>query len=240
MSNKYAHIFAACAVLTATPLAANAANIVTNGSFEGGTFVGGSFGFPTAQQVAPGDSTTLPGWTTSNSELAWSQNGQAGIVSQNGSYNLDLTGFFDSAGSYATVSQTLTTSAGSTYHLSFYGGNYIPQGGVAAAVSATAGSTSQTFLIPPTIIPDAGNSSWTSFGFDFTATAATTVLSFGGANPGASDPTFIGLDNISVEFLHGPVGAVPEPSTWAMMLLGFAGLGFMVHRRKSKPAMFAA
>jgi len=32
------------------------------------------------------------------------------------------------------------------------------------------------------------------------------------------------------------VGAVPEPSTWAMMILGFAGVGFMAYRRKSKPA----
>jgi hypothetical protein len=30
--------------------------------------------------------------------------------------------------------------------------------------------------------------------------------------------------------------AVPEPSTWAMLLLGFAGIGFMAYRRKSKPA----
>jgi hypothetical protein len=29
--------------------------------------------------------------------------------------------------------------------------------------------------------------------------------------------------------------AVPEPSTWAMMILGFAGIGFMAYRRKSKP-----
>jgi len=34
--------------------------------------------------------------------------------------------------------------------------------------------------------------------------------------------------------------AVPEPSTWAMMLLGFAGIGFMAYRRKSKPALRAA
>ena len=34
--------------------------------------------------------------------------------------------------------------------------------------------------------------------------------------------------------------AVPEPTTWAMMLLGFAGLGFMSYRRKSKPALMAA
>jgi PEP-CTERM motif len=33
---------------------------------------------------------------------------------------------------------------------------------------------------------------------------------------------------------------VPEPSTWAMMLLGFAGVGFMAYRRKSKPASMAA
>jgi hypothetical protein len=34
--------------------------------------------------------------------------------------------------------------------------------------------------------------------------------------------------------------AVPEPSTWAMLLLGFAGVGFMAYRRKSKPTLMAA
>jgi hypothetical protein len=34
--------------------------------------------------------------------------------------------------------------------------------------------------------------------------------------------------------------AVPEPSTWAMMILGFAGIGVMAYRRKSKPALIAA
>jgi len=36
------------------------------------------------------------------------------------------------------------------------------------------------------------------------------------------------------------VSPVPEPSTWAMMLLGFAGIGYGVYRRKSKPAALAA
>ena len=36
------------------------------------------------------------------------------------------------------------------------------------------------------------------------------------------------------------VPAVPEPSTWAMMILGFAGVGFMGYRRRSKPALMAA
>ena len=33
---------------------------------------------------------------------------------------------------------------------------------------------------------------------------------------------------------------VPEPSTWAMIILGFAGLGFMAYRRKGKPVLMAA
>jgi hypothetical protein len=32
------------------------------------------------------------------------------------------------------------------------------------------------------------------------------------------------------------ISAVPESSTWAMLVLGFAGIGFMAYRRKSKPA----
>jgi hypothetical protein len=34
--------------------------------------------------------------------------------------------------------------------------------------------------------------------------------------------------------------AVPELSTWAMMMLGFAGLGFVAYRTSRKGAMFAA
>jgi hypothetical protein len=34
----------------------------------------------------------------------------------------------------------------------------------------------------------------------------------------------------------GNVSAVPEPATWAMMMLGFCSIGFMAYRRKAKPA----
>jgi hypothetical protein len=33
------------------------------------------------------------------------------------------------------------------------------------------------------------------------------------------------------------VGSVPEPSTWAMMMLGFFGVGFMAYRRKSQTSL---
>jgi PEP-CTERM motif len=34
------------------------------------------------------------------------------------------------------------------------------------------------------------------------------------------------------------VGGIPEPSTWVMMILGFAGVGFMAYRRRNASAMF--
>ena len=40
--------------------------------------------------------------------------------------------------------------------------------------------------------------------------------------------------------LETSVAAVPEPATWAMMIAGFAGIGFVAYRRKSKPAPMAA
>jgi len=34
------------------------------------------------------------------------------------------------------------------------------------------------------------------------------------------------------------VAAIPEPGTWAMMLLGFAGVGFMAYRRRNSNSAF--
>ena len=58
-----------------------------------------------------------------------------------------------------------------------------------------------------------------------------------------SDPTFVpgfyGIAGSSVTITDIPA-AVPEPSTWAMMLLGFCGLGFMAYRRKNNQAALGA
>ena len=75
---------------------------------------------------------------------------------------------------------------------------------------------------------------------------------FGTWGPSTSDLAHTGTLNIdvltpnaSLSFLSGAnyssiTDAVPEPSTWAMMILGFSGLGFMAYRRKSKPALMVA
>jgi hypothetical protein len=48
-----------------------------------------------------------------------------------------------------------------------------------------------------------------------------------------------GFDYSVTEGFVGATPSVPEPSTWAMMILGFAGVGFLAYRRKSEPALMA-
>src|SRR5258708_2842345 len=62
------------------------------------------------------------------------------------------------------------------------------------------------------------------------------LFSIDPSTPNAGQYSFL----FSAGIGNGPIGGVPEPSTWAMMLLGFAGIGFMAYRRKSKPALMAA
>ena len=102
----------------------------------------------------------------------------------------------------------------------------------------------------------------TSLFFDFSATTNTPYLIFQGnsflcfngapgncsGNPSALTISVLGGGGSTSLIMNGNVeiatvavaGAVPEPSTWAMMILGFAGVGFMAYRRKSKPALMAA
>ena len=89
-----------------------------------------------------------------------------------------------------------------------------------------------------------GSNSWSTPGVDgnagsnpgilqsyfFTATNTSEILTLSQSSGTQASPI---VDNISI-------AAVPEPSTWAMMILGFAGIGFLAYRRRSKPALTAA
>jgi hypothetical protein len=55
---------------------------------------------------------------------------------------------------------------------------------------------------------------------------------------GGTFPENIG-DEYFAHFSYGTMSAVPEPSTWAMLTLGFAGLGFAAYRRTRKTPAFA-
>ena len=66
------------------------------------------------------------------------------------------------------------------------------------------------------------------------------IFGSGGSNGDPNTLFFTDGINKEADGLFGAISAVPELSTWAMMLLGFAGVGFMAYRRKSKPALMAA
>jgi PEP-CTERM motif len=143
------------------------------------------------------------------------------------------------SGAGAYIQQTLATTAAQTYDLSFW-------------VGETGGSTGDFRVLPTTseftvfwnghlvadIVNPANNTlpagPFVQYRFSgLLATGGSTVLEV----HGRQDPSFIFFDDFAV---NASVGAVPEPSTWAMMILGFAGVGFMAYRRKSMPAFMVA
>jgi hypothetical protein len=63
------------------------------------------------------------------------------------------------------------------------------------------------------------------FYFIYDLDAGDTLLTINGGEP----ETFTTLK-------HESVSPVPEPSTWAMLLIGFTALGFMAHRHKRRAA----
>jgi hypothetical protein len=77
-------------------------------------------------------------------------------------------------------------------------------------------------------------------GVDFGSAVVSRVrITNGNAALGPTDGG--GIDVVVMDdFLYGePIAAVPEPSTWAMMMLGFAGVGLVTYRRRKTAALVA-
>ena len=68
------------------------------------------------------------------------------------------------------------------------------------------------------------------------------ALAFGNGGRGGNPDTlyFTAGPNGEMNGLFGSLTAVPEPSTWAMMLAGFVGLGFVGYRRARRTGATAA
>jgi len=210
-----------CAITTGIALMSGGiaqANLLSNGSFE----------TPASTNVPslPVGSTYLTGWTVYNQEIAHIPNGAFSLFASDGLYSLDLAGYHDFL-PYGGVQQTIATTAGAVYDISFDVGAV---NGV-TSVEVTAGS----LLGAATSSAQQSNVGvWTTYNSTFTALGSLTTISLKGTGA-SSGGTYVGLDNVNVTFNHFAV-AVPEPETYAMMLAGLGLLGFSAKRRKQQSA----
>jgi hypothetical protein len=115
-----------------------------------------------------------------------------------------------------------------------------------ASLAALIQSFSVTFPIPaPSTTFNLGNGAFTALNFNASDNLTGVLGSFiiGSGNQAASlsftatlayayDAAGAGPSNTTSGIVVTQVAAVPEPSTWAMMILGFFGVGFMAYRRK--------
>jgi PEP-CTERM motif len=160
------------------------------------------------------NATSTAAFNTTGGTVDVVANGTFGVTCAGGNC-LDLDGSTNHVG---TITSKSSFAAG-FYTLSFdLSGNQ--RGAANQTTTITLGSFTQSFNL-------ASNAPFTVETFNFSTTGGSLVFSDSLlGRPGDNQGNI--LDNVVL------TTAVPEPATWGMMILGFAGVGFMAYRRKNK------
>lgn len=222
-------LLAAAAIATGLLSAQPAlANLVLDPGFETPVVPVGSF-------TLFNTGTTLGSWTVVGAagnvgpvSGTFQQNGFS-FVAQEGVQWLDLTGL--NSNSATGVQQTIATTPGTTYDLSFWVGNVVNPGGIFGTSSTVKVLVNGAQIYSATNSAGAGSSSqtWQQFTTSFVASGSSINLAFLNGDPGTDNDN--GLDGINL-VVGGPA-AVPEPTAWALLIAGFGGMGLALRRARS-------
>lgn len=194
---------AVAAVLGASGLA-NAATLVTNGSFEDAGISSGSWAILDS----------IPGWSGTNG-IEVRSNAVGSAQDGNNFAELDTK-------SNSSIFQTISTVLGQVYDLTFW---YSPRIGQPATTNGIEAWWGNTLLTTPAITASgigSTSNNWTSYTFSVVGTGSD-VLKFSAV--GTSDTFGGNIDNVSLS-------AVPLPG--AALLFGSALLGFMGFSNRRK------
>lgn len=194
----------------------------TNTTATGWSGNGGyNFVFSKADQPSPGIYGGLTLWDAANG----GGNTWNGLAAGSGNFAA-----LDGAFRTAALTQTITgLTAGKTYTLSFnyaFGQQEGFDGPTVQHLSASFGNGGCCGTSSDFNVSNHGFTGWQSVSVKVIADASTDVISFlaYGDRP---VPPFALISNVSL------TGAVPEPATWTMMILGIGGLGALARRRRS-------
>lgn len=210
-----------------------AANLIVDGSFEDPTVTAGSFTlFSTGQTFGAGAPWTVVGVGGGNVGIVSTTFVQNGIsfLAENGNQWIDLTGITQSPAE--GVQQTIATTIGQQYSLSFYVGNVNNVGGIFGTTSTVDVDIngSQILAAENSCTTCTSTLTWQLFTTTFTASSASTVLAFLNGDP--SNDTSNGLDNITVN-------ATPLPAALPLFATGLGAMGLFGWRRKRRAATLA-
>lgn len=200
--------------------AANAAtNLISNGSFEIGTDPG------TFTTINPADP-NITDWTVNTPNVDY-----IGTYWQaaDGVRSLDLSGYFANG----LISQTTAaTDASKTYRLTFYVSANPDQALPDPRLATVFVNGNPTAISYDLDGNTKSNMKWEQRSLTFQGTGAPVTIGFSGA-PNSNLAWGVALDNVSLV-------AVPEPATWAMMLVGFFGLGTALRSTRRARSLAAA
>ncbi len=202
----------AAAAICAGSAAFAATNLVTNGDFSSPTFAPGTWSLETSPFM---------GWSGANGVIEIGQSDVYGLPCDNGPcQNLEVNDVCADVDTYAVTGLTI----GDRYIFSYaYGGRVgNPQ---TLIVSDTTGYSN---------IISGQVGFWTTYSTVITATATFDTLIFDGLGGGPGGCPSCGNEITNVSF-----STVPEASTWAMLGLGFAGLGLVGFAKRRRDHWFA-